>query len=170
MTFQDIYLDIYPLKSIKDILSGIYSEILWHSIRHLFSHSTCLAFYLTYILAFYLTYSMAFSLANILRHSIYHLVRHSIWHVVWHSIWQIFYEYKMPGLTLYLTYILRTVLRRVEVQRCPLRSRAASWGPAVTSARAASWGPAVQTTIEIWQGGRTRTRTRRRRRRRKHLW
>ena len=42
------------------ILSFIYSDILWHSILHIFWHS--MAFYLTYVLTFYLAFFLVFYL------------------------------------------------------------------------------------------------------------
>ena len=80
-----IYIDIYYILILSDILDGICADILsgynWH---------TFLAYILAFFLAFYLASFQAFYLASILRFYLafyWHLFRHSFWHSVWHPSW-----------------------------------------------------------------------------------
>ena len=80
-----IYIDIYYILILSDILDGICADILSGSNWHTF---------LAYILAFYLAsfqaFFLAFYLASILRFYLafyWHLFRHSFWHSVWHPSW-----------------------------------------------------------------------------------
>ena len=123
----------------------------WHSIWHIFWHSIWQTFW--------------HFIWHIFWHSFWHSIWRSIWHIFWHSIWPLrssgaHWARRVPGwgpavltelggsqvevqrcslssdgprLRSSGAHCAQTLV--VEVQPCPLRSEAGSWGPAVPTAR-----------------------------------
>ena len=84
-----IYIDIYYILILSDILDGICADILSGSNWHTFL-AYILAFFLAFYLASFQAFFLAFYLASILRFYLafyWHLFRHSFWHSVWHPSW-----------------------------------------------------------------------------------
>ena len=76
--------------------------------------------------------SRATALCNrVFWHIFWHFSWHFFWHIFSHIFWRFFRAY---FLTFLLTYLLAFFFLAAEAWRCPLRSQAPRWGPALPTA------------------------------------
>ena len=87
---------------------------LWHIFWHSFWHSTWHLFW----------HSIWHLFRHSFWHSFWHLAWHSLWHSFWHSTWHLFWQSSWHS-------IWHSLWHLAEVRKCPLRSGARGWGPAM---------------------------------------
>ena len=140
LAFQVIYSDIY-FDILPNILSGIYSDILSG-----ISSSILSGIFFGVLSGIYFGILCGILSRIYIWHSMWHIFWQSIWHIFWQSFWHYIWPLRSssahplgsegPWLRSSGAHCAQNLA--VEVQPCPLRSEAGSWGPAVTTARG-SW-------------------------------